>query len=161
MVLKYSIGVLVFFLMLGCSDNSGKKLPEFNARTLSGKTIHSSELKGKIVVLKVWATWCGSCVKEIPQLNALVERYKYDSSIVFIAITDDSKEVIERFLVKRPFDYQHIADAKALKDIFQPGIRKEIPKHMVVDRNMNIVLDISGESATIAQMLSDKIEQLK
>jgi len=147
--------------MLGCSDNSGKKLPDFNAVTLSGKTIHSSELKGKVIVLKVWATWCGSCVKEIPQLNGLVDRYKNDSSIVFLAITDDSKEEIGRFLVKRPFNYQHITDARALKDIFQPGIRKEIPKHMVVDRDMNIVLDIAGESPTIAQVLSDKIEQLK
>jgi thiol-disulfide isomerase/thioredoxin len=159
--LKSIIGLLAVLFLLGCSDNSGKKLPEFNARALSGKYIHFSELKGKIVVLKLWATWCGSCVKEIPELNAMVDRYKNDSSIVFIAITDDSKEVIERFLVKRPFNYQHITDAKALKNIFQPGFRKEIPKHMVVDRDMNIVLDISGESATIAQLLSDKIEQLK
>ncbi len=159
--MKSLIGLIALLFLLGCSDNSGKKLPEFNAETLSGKYIHSSELKGKIVVLKVWATWCGSCVKEIPQLNALVDRYKNDSTIVFIAITDDSKEEIERFLVKRPFNYQHITDAKTLKDIFQPGIRKEIPKHLVVDRDLNIVLDISGESVTIAQILSDKIEQLK
>ncbi len=154
--------LLAFFISLwGCSDNTGNKLPDFTATTLSGNTIRSKELKGKIVVVKIWATWCGSCVKEIPQLNTLVEKYKNDSSIVFISITDDTKEKIERFLIDRPFAYQHITGAKDLKNTFQPGITKEIPKHMIVDRDMNIVLDISGESPNIAEILAIKIEQLK
>lgn len=152
---------VVFLFLVGCSDNTGDKLPEFTATTLSGKVIHSKELKGKIVVLKVWATWCGPCILEIPSLNNLVEKYKNDSSVVFIAITDDTKEKIEHFLKDRPFAYQQIVDAKDLKLLFQPGLRKEIPKHIIVDKDLTIVLDLSGGSADIAEILSTKIEQLK
>lgn len=136
-------------------------MPEFTATTLNGNTINPANLKGKIVVLEIWATWCGTCVLEIPELNSLVEKYKNDTSIVFLAITDDSKTKIEKFLSDRPFAYQQIVDAKNLKNIFQPGISKEIPKHIVVDRNSKIILDISGGSDTIAQQLANTIEQLK
>ncbi|HWZ21436.1 MAG TPA: TlpA disulfide reductase family protein [Cytophagaceae bacterium] len=160
-ILKCISLVVVAVFLCGCSDNTGKKLPEFTATTLSGKTINSKDLKGKIVVLKIWATWCGPCVLEIPSLNGVVDKYKNDSSIVFIAITDDTKGKIEHFLKDRPFAYQQIADAKNLKLLFQPGLRKEIPKHIIVDRDMNIVLDLSGGSENIAEIISTKIEQLK
>jgi peroxiredoxin len=156
----FILGVLSV-LMLGCSNNAGKKVPEFTAQTLSGKTISSSELKGKIVVIKIWATWCGSCISEIPQLNQLVEKYKNDTNVVFLAITDDKQEKIEAFLKRVPFDYQQIVDRKDIKLQFQPGMRKEIPKHMIVDQNLNIVFDESGDISNIAQALSEKIEVLK
>lgn len=152
---------ILSILMLGCSNNAGKKVPEFTAQTLSGTSINSSELKGKIVVIKVWATWCGSCISEIPQLNQLVEKYKNDTSVVFLAITDDKQEKIEAFLKRVPFDYEQIVDRKDIKLQFQPGMRKEIPKHMIVDQNLNIVLDESGEISNIAQVLAAKIEALK
>ena len=160
--MKKVVVLLAFILIIcGCSDNTGDKLPEFTATTLSGKTINSKDLKGKVVVLKIWATWCGSCITEIPQLNELVEKYKNDSSIVFIAITDDKKEKIERFLVDRPFSYQQITDAATLKNIFQPGLSKEIPKHIVVDKNSTIVFDASGGAPNIGDIIATKIEQLK
>ncbi len=160
-LIKIILFIALPFLFLSCSDNTGTKLPDFTATTLTGKVIHSKDLKGKVIVLKIWATWCGSCVVEIPQLNSLVEKYKNDSTIVFLAITDDSKTKIEKFLLDRPFAYQHIVDAKVLKNIFQPGLSKEIPQHIVVDKALNIVFDVSGESSTIAEQLSAKIEQLK
>ncbi len=158
---RWAIYLAFVLIIVGCSDNTGTKLPVFTATTLSGDTIRSEDLKGKIVVLKVWATWCGPCIIEIPSLNDLVDKYKGDSSIVFIAITDDTKEKIKGFLIDRPFSYQQIVDAKELKLLFQPGLRKEIPKHMIVDRDMNIVLDLSGSNSNIFETLSAKIDQLK
>ena len=159
--MKSYILLLGIFVFIGCSNNEGKKLPDFIATTLTGKTIKSQELNGKIVVIKIWATWCGSCIVEIPQLNKLVEKYQQDTSIVFLAITDDNAEKIQNFLARISLKYDHITDAKALKEIFQPGIRKEIPEHMVIDREGNIVFDISGESEKIGKVLSDKIEEVK
>ena len=129
--------------------------------TLTGKTIKSEELKGKIVVINIWATWCGSCIAEIPQLNKLAEKYQHDSSIVFLAITDEGEEKVQKFLKQMPLKYNHITDAKELKEIFQPGIRKEIPEHMVIDRDRNIVFDMSGGSEKTGEILSGKMEELK
>lgn len=55
------------------------------------------ELKGKVVILDFWATWCEPCVDSIPHLNAMAEKYK-DKKIVFISVTDEPGEKIKEFL---------------------------------------------------------------
>lgn len=159
---KGTIILFVFVLFLSnCSNQSGTKLPDFNTLTMQGKEISTSQLSGKITVIKIWATWCGSCREEIPELNQLVETYQSDSNVVFIAITDDPRETIEKFIQKRPFKYEQICDAGELKNKLQKGIYQEIPEHIIVDQHLNIVLDLSGETPGIGKILAQKIEQLK
>ena len=55
------------------------------------------ELKGKVVILEFWATWCEPCVDNIPRLNALAEKYK-DKPVVFISITDEPGDKIAEFM---------------------------------------------------------------
>ncbi len=55
------------------------------------------ELKGKVVILEFWATWCEPCVDNIPHLNALAEKYK-DKPVVFISITDEPGQKVSEFL---------------------------------------------------------------
>lgn len=59
------------------------------------------KLAGKAVVLEMWATWCGPCVAAIPHLNELAEKLK-DAPIVFLSVSDEDPDVVERFLKKRP-----------------------------------------------------------
>jgi cytochrome c biogenesis protein CcmG, thiol:disulfide interchange protein DsbE len=159
---KACIFCALLFFFQGCIDHhQGEKMPVFSATDILGHQVNSIQLKGKVVVIKVWATWCGSCVEELPALNQLVGRYKSDSSVVFLAITDDSNMKITSFLKKHPFDYQHITDAKELKLLFQTGMRKEIPEHIIVDREGTIVFDESGEQANIEQVLARHIEEVK
>jgi uncharacterized protein (TIGR03435 family) len=58
---------------------------------------------GKVVVLEFWSTGCGPCVAYIPELNALAEKFK-GKPVQFIAVTDDSETVVERFLKKTPIN---------------------------------------------------------
>jgi uncharacterized protein (TIGR03435 family) len=58
-------------------------------------------LAGKVVVLEMWATWCGPCVGAIPHLSELAEQFK-DRPIVFLSVTDEEPAVVEAFLKKRP-----------------------------------------------------------
>jgi len=58
-------------------------------------------LKGDIVVLEFWATWCGPCVTAIPHLNELIEKYE-DKPVRFISITDEKEDIVTKFLKKRP-----------------------------------------------------------
>jgi thiol-disulfide isomerase/thioredoxin len=57
-------------------------------------------LAGKVVVLEMWATWCGPCVKAIPHLNELAGKFK-DRPVVFLSVTDEEQKVVEAFLNKR------------------------------------------------------------
>src|SRR5437879_6535769 len=58
-------------------------------------------LKGKVVVLEFWATWCGPCVAAIPHLNELADKFK-NQPVQFIAITDESEKIISTFLTRKP-----------------------------------------------------------
>jgi uncharacterized protein (TIGR03435 family) len=58
-------------------------------------------LEGKVVVLEMWATWCGPCIAAIPHLNELAERFK-GRPIVFISVTDEEPGLVQAFLKNRP-----------------------------------------------------------
>lgn len=64
-------------------------VPEFQLHTLDGKTIASSELKGKTVVLNFWATWCGPCRRELPDFEKLYQKYKNDPKVVVLSMSTD------------------------------------------------------------------------
>lgn len=152
--------LLLIFLFAGSCTNVGNKLYKFEAATLSGKKISDESLKGKITVIKIWATWCGPCVMEIPHLNELEKKYHSDTNIVFLAITDDSSEKIRNFLSSHQFAYEHVTDARKLKHLFQRGPVKTIPEHIVIDPELNIVFDESGSSPDIAAKLDSVISEI-
>ena len=66
-----------------------------------GKKVEWAALKGKVVVLEFWATWCGPCVAAIPHLNELADKFK-DQPVQFIAVTDEDEKVIVPFLKRKP-----------------------------------------------------------
>ena len=70
----------------------GNPFPAFEAQDIQGNTVSSESLKGKLVYIDIWATWCLPCRKEIPALKALQEEYK-DKDITFVSLSvDDDKE---------------------------------------------------------------------
>jgi uncharacterized protein (TIGR03435 family) len=73
-----------------------KLLPEQPAANASFEA-----LAGKVVVLEMWATWCGPCVGAIPHLNELADEFR-GRPIVFLFVTDEEPAVVEAFLKKRP-----------------------------------------------------------
>jgi thiol-disulfide isomerase/thioredoxin len=82
----------------------GKPAPALSVELLqapAGARATWSALKGQAVLVEFWATWCPSCIEQIPHLNALVEKFK-DKPIRFISVTDEEKAVVTPFLAKRP-----------------------------------------------------------
>ena len=91
-----------------CPDLSvGKPAPEAVSQGLDGKPVKLSDLKGKVVVLDIWTTWCVPCKAMIPHERAMVERLK-DKPFVLVSISaDEEKETLTKFLAKEKMPWTH------------------------------------------------------
>ena len=69
----------------------GNPAPEFTFQNVKGKTVSLSKLKGKVVVLDFWASWCGPCRQEIPHLKKYYEEYK-GKGVEFLSVSIDAKK---------------------------------------------------------------------
>jgi thiol-disulfide isomerase/thioredoxin len=152
------IALCFLFSLFSCS-NKGKQISEFNLKTLDGSSISEIDLKGKITVIHVWATWCGSCLQEIPELNELANRYVMDTTIVFLAISDEPNEKIERCLQQRKFDFIQIPAAKELTSSLKTKLVKTYPQHIIIGKDLKIKFEHSGEINNVVKVLSMEIEK--
>ncbi|MEO0275669.1 MAG: TlpA disulfide reductase family protein [candidate division WOR-3 bacterium] len=134
-----------------------KKIPEFELTLLDGRLFKYKENKDKIMVLNFWCTGCGPCVKEIPQLNELVKRFKDKKNVIFIAVTRESKKVIENFVKKQNFDYLLAVEDK---DLHRKLNISAFPTHIIVDKKGRIVWKILGALSDIDKKIEEKIYKL-
>src|SRR5215467_8534846 len=92
-------------------------------------------LKGKVVVLEFWATWCGPCVAAIPHLNELADKFK-DQPIQFVAVTSEDEKVVRRFLRNKPLHAWIGLDTN--RSMFDSYGATSIPQTVIVDQKGTI-----------------------
>lgn len=76
----------------------GGDMPGFSLAALDGRPVRSSDLKGKVVVLNFWATWCGPCKEEMPALDRLRKRFDHQDVAVLTVTTDQQRDGVAGFL---------------------------------------------------------------
>ncbi|MBX7143227.1 MAG: TlpA family protein disulfide reductase [Oligoflexia bacterium] len=98
------VAVLGLSMPFGCTRSSetglapGNFPPTTSYPSLDGgKLISLSDFQGKVVLLNIWATWCGPCVQEMPGLERLYAKYKDKGLVVLAVAVDDSQESVEQF----------------------------------------------------------------
>src|ERR1039458_7421994 len=100
---SYATAALAVFScsITGQNLEVGKPAPPVNLeRTIpAARSLAFESVKGKPTVIEFWATWCGYCIQEIPQLNALADKFV---DVRFLSITDEQPSTVEPFLAKRP-----------------------------------------------------------
>jgi uncharacterized protein (TIGR03435 family) len=101
----------------------------------TGALSNWQDLKGKVVVLEFWATWCSPCIPAMDHLNELAQKFK-GKPIEFIAITDEDEAVITQYLKKKPFSGSIALDEK--HETFSAYQFAGIPHSVVIDDKGNI-----------------------
>jgi peroxiredoxin len=110
-------------------------LDELTLTDINGRVHTLETLTNKIIVIDFWFINCGSCIKEIPDLNKLKAEFEMDD-IEWFGVTYDPKDKVERFLERIKFDYTIVPDSKHLTDRF--NIRF-YPTTLIIDTNKKIV----------------------
>lgn len=125
------------------STTTGKRLTGFNYENHIGGFTSLSSLKGKYVYIDIWATWCGPCIKEFPELKQLMDDYKDNKMIEFVCISIDSESDKQKWrqFVSDNFlgGVQLIAD-KGLESDFMRFLNVSlIPRNVLIDPQGNII----------------------
>jgi cytochrome c biogenesis protein CcmG, thiol:disulfide interchange protein DsbE len=104
---------LIFFSLRDTSAKEGSPAPQFSVATDRGKTITPVSFGGKVLVLNFWATWCPTCIQEIPSLDAFQKRFAKDGVVVVAVSIDKNEQKYKSFLNKVHVDFDTVRDPNA------------------------------------------------
>lgn len=109
---------------------------DFTLSDLQGKQWRLRDLRGKVVLVNFWATWCPPCRKEMPDLQSLYEKYK-DQGFVVLSISDEEAAKVQPFIAERKITYPILLDpGRKVNDTFMV---EGIPKSFVYNREGKLV----------------------
>lgn len=121
----------------------GQAAPLFDVKTLNGKRIRLQDLRGKIVLLAFWASWCGECVAEIPTLKELYKAFGNDKRFVMIGLSlDHSAQTLRSFTKSQEMNWtQGVLGDWSQSKIPSLYAVSYIPTMYLIDQN-GIVVDV-------------------
>jgi cytochrome c biogenesis protein CcmG/thiol:disulfide interchange protein DsbE len=134
-VRRLSVGLMLCLVLgTGCERDSrpgniGKPAPEF-AVTDGVRSVDLAKLRGRVVVLNLWATWCVPCVEELP---SLLQMQRQLPGVTVVAISrDEDQDAYKRFLTRYQVDLLTVRDPTARVDALYGTV--QIPETYVIDR---------------------------
>lgn len=120
------------------ADDAKRQNADFTLTDLQGKSWHFRDLRGKVVLVNFWATWCPPCRKEMPDLQALYDKYK-DQGFVVLAISDEESGKVAPFIAQQKIGYPVMIDpGGTVHKLYEV---EGIPKSFVYDRDGKLVTE--------------------
>ncbi|TAI46651.1 TlpA family protein disulfide reductase [Flagellimonas allohymeniacidonis] len=137
-------------------DNREKlKAYNWKLKDLEGNGISFSDLKGEVVLINFWATWCPPCVAEMPSLNDLYQ--DYHEKIAFVFVANDQKEKVVSFLDKKQYGFPVFFETLSTPDLL---ISRSIPATYILSKSGEIVVAEKGAADWNSQSTRELLDQL-
>lgn len=130
-----------------------KSVPEvdFTLSDLNGRQWKLSSLKGKVVLLNFWATWCGPCQMEMPGFQKMFERFGENSDVIVLAVASTSlegqsaqasKDSVSKFIKDQKFTFPVLFDEDG--SVWGKYQQEGIPANYIIDKQGNVRMLVSG-----------------
>jgi len=137
MTKKMLVSVVVLLLVLlalpTCSEGRQDKAPNFSLKTHDGKSVDLDKLKGKVVVINFWATWCGPCRQEIPGFIETYKSYRTKGvEIIGISLDEGGWNVVQPYVTKSNIPYPVVIGDQALSEAY--GGIDAIPTTFIINK---------------------------
>ncbi len=145
----YDIGNILIKPALGDGDTA----PDFAVKKLEGGSLKLTDLRGKYVLLDFWATWCGPCVEETPNLKAVYEEFGQDPRFTMVSLSlDENIQPVRDFVKREKLSWQQAFLGEwSLDKVLRSYGYSSIPRILLIDPAGTIVAtDLRGESIKIA-----------
>ncbi len=112
-------------------------IQDFTVHDLDGQAISSASLRGKVALINFWATWCGPCRAEVPDLVALQAKYRDRLQVIGVSEDESGAEVVRSFAAAHQVNYPIVMLTAELEQIF-PGVHA-LPTTFLLDREGRLV----------------------
>ena len=110
--------------------------PKFNAKTIEGEIFNNDAVKGKVVLLQFWATWCGYCRHDQPAVDLLAKEYAEKGLLVLAVDVGESKEKVRKYLHDSPRTSKIVlTEDTNLAAVFAA---RSFPYYVLIDREGNV-----------------------
>lgn len=178
-LLTYLLITIGSYSFAGCNNNEKGKSKEQAAQTSivdenkiqaessaddvvfkdkDGKTVSISSLKGKVVFINFWATWCPPCIQEMPSINELRKTFKDNKDMVFLMVDVDNKmEKSSAFMQKKGYDLPVFVPVGNIPSDYLGGA---IPTTVILDKKGVLVARIEGGRDYGSPEIIERIREL-
>jgi len=117
----------------------GHESPDFTGTGLDGKIYSTRNFKGKVILIDLWASWCGPCRRETPFLKKIYKKYKNDNRIIFISIAiADHQLKWKKAIAEDTPTWLQLFDSENTSHSYFNGTL-EIPRFIVIGKDGNII----------------------
>lgn len=134
------------------------KVADLSFKDKAGNVVTLSALKGKVVFINFWATWCPPCIHEMPSINTLRQGFKDNKNIEFIMVdVDNDIDQSTAFMTENKYDLPLYTAAGEIPPEFLGG---SIPTTVILDKNGKIVERLEGSRDYAAPEIAKALEEL-
>jgi thiol-disulfide isomerase/thioredoxin len=135
-----------------------ERLPEFSVVTLDGKKFAASDLRGKVVLLDFWATWCVPCLQATPHLKTLASSLAKDNFMILGISVDDDGQKLQSYVAKEKIGWPQYWDRSKMLT-YRTFQISTFPTYVVVDPEGKVVYQSRGWSDKVLKELETNVRK--